>query len=175
VSPISRPTCPEPRRASTLDIADANQEVAVSETATVLQHDTIAKLFAHYTAKLAPWYDLNDPARVFTLKVPDAALRAPLLFKAIIAFSACHWCKVHGEHGVIATAFHDACVTDFLQSMEAVSVESRDLNLAATCLLRSYELISGTHQAFEGLHELTSGRQSGDRESFAWRVLVRLE
>lgn len=129
--------------------------MAVDEPATVLQRDTIAKLFAHYTSKLAPWYDLNDPARVFTLKVPDAALRAPLLFKAIIAFSACHWSKVQGEHGVIATSFHDACVTDFLQSMEAVSVQSRDLNLAATCLLRSYELISGTYQAFKDLHELT--------------------
>ena len=119
--------------------------MAASELAAALQHDTIARLFAHYTAKLAPWYDLNDPARVFTLKVPDAGLRAPLLFKAIIAFSACYWSKVRGEYGVIATAFHDAWVTDFLQSMEAVSVESRHSNLAVTCLLQSYELISGTH------------------------------
>lgn len=134
--------------------ADVYQALAANEPNAALRHDTVAKLFTHYIAKLAPWYDLNDPTQVFTLKVPEAALRAPLLFKAIIAFSACHWSKVQGEHGEIATVFHDACVTGFLESSEATSAESRDSNLAATCLLRSYELITGMYLSADSLHQL---------------------
>lgn len=108
-----------------------------------LQDPGIAKLFAHYVAVLAAWYDLNDLSRTFTLVVPQIALQDPILFKAVIAFSACHLNKLNGGFGEIAAAFHDACVTDILQSMETLDTSSRSAKLAATCLLRSYELING--------------------------------
>lgn len=66
-----------------------------------------------------------------------------ILFKAVIAFSACHLNKLHGAHDEVATAFHAACVTDILHSMETPENSSRGSKLAATCLLRSYELIKG--------------------------------
>ncbi|KAJ4984949.1 hypothetical protein SVAN01_09555 [Stagonosporopsis vannaccii] len=118
--------------------------LASADPASALQDLGIAKLFAHYVTVLAAWYDLNDPKRTFTLVVPENALQDPILFKAIIAFSACHLNKLHGTYGEVATAFHAACVTDILRSMEAFATSSRSGRLAATCLLRSYELINGS-------------------------------
>lgn len=64
---------------------DEIQFLASSDPLAALCNQHIAKLFAHYVAVLAPWYDLNDPHRTSTLVVPDTALRTPILFKAIIA------------------------------------------------------------------------------------------
>ena len=104
----------------------------------------IARLFAHYVAVLAPWYDLNDPHRTFAFAVPEAALLEPILFKAIIAFSAGHFHKTTGTHGDTALAFHAACISELLSSMSTPDMRSQGAELAATCLLRSYELINGT-------------------------------
>jgi hypothetical protein len=108
-----------------------------------LYNAEIAGLFAHYISVLAPWYDLNDPQSTFAFVVPEAALEEPILFKAIIAFSAGHLHQTTGTHGEAATIFHAACVTELLYFMSIPDVRPQGAELAATCLLRSYELING--------------------------------
>lgn len=119
------------------------QALACSDPTFALQDANVAALFTHYVNVLASWYDLNDPTRTFTFVVPETALYAPILFKAIIAFSACHLHKTTGVHGQLAIAFHSACVTELLDSMATPDTSLRGSKLAATCLLRSYELING--------------------------------
>ena len=108
-----------------------------------LRYAEIAGLFAHYISVLAPWYDLNDPNCTFAFVVPKAALKKPILFKAIIAFSASHLHQTTGTHVEAATIFHAACVTELLDFMSIPDVRPQGAELAATCLLRSYELING--------------------------------
>ena len=108
-----------------------------------LENAEIARLFVHYISVLAPWYDLNDPHRTFAIAVPEEALLEHILFKAIIAFSAGHLHKTTGTHGDTAMIFHAACVAELLGFMSAPNVEPEGPELAATCLLRSYELING--------------------------------
>lgn len=135
---------PSHQLGSDLDTVNDNaQALASSSPTAALQDAVIAALFAHYIDVLAPWYDLNDPTRTFTFAVPETALQTPILFKAIIAFSACHQHKLNKAHGGLATAFHSACVTELLDSMEISTTRPWGSELAATCLLRSYELISG--------------------------------
>ncbi|KAI9729384.1 MAG: hypothetical protein M1834_006908 [Cirrosporium novae-zelandiae] len=106
-----------------------------------LQHSTIVRFFHHYVNVLAPWYDLNDSSRTFGTVVPIRALDTPILFKAIIAFSASHW-SIEDLAPPLAQAFHTACVKDLLAVMRNPH-ESHGDYLAATCLLRSYEILNG--------------------------------
>ena len=43
----------------------------------------------------------------------------------------------------IASEFHTACVQEFLELISEVQPRSHGNELAATCLLRSYEIIEG--------------------------------
>lgn len=110
-----------------------------------LQKSRASDLFQHYIDALAPWYDLSDGARHFAVQVPVLALDEPLLFHALMALSAMHLAKtmmpsVRPE----AEAYHGACIHGLIGLSEA---ESRLLDsgiaLAATCLLRSYEILAG--------------------------------
>lgn len=103
----------------------------------------VAELFTHYINTLAPWYDLNDSRRIFGTLVPENSLDCPILFKAVIAFSACHKSKTSGGVQGLASAFHASCVQEFLLLMNKVELRSHGNELAATCLLRSYEIING--------------------------------
>jgi hypothetical protein len=62
----------------------------------------------------------------------------------LIAFSATHKYKTLGQFAELATAFHAACVRELLDSIEHEKPESQGDYLAATCLLRSYEILNGT-------------------------------
>jgi hypothetical protein len=117
--------------------------LAASSPDIALGDPDIAKLFAHYINVLAPWYDLNDAQRFFGIQVPLNALETPILFKAIIAFSASHRNKICGDMQGIAQAFHSACVQEFLLVINQAERRSNGNELAATCLLRSYEIING--------------------------------
>ncbi|KIW18130.1 hypothetical protein PV08_02418 [Exophiala spinifera] len=117
--------------------------LASSDPAKALTEPEIVEAFAHYISVLAPWYDLNDPQRTFGTLVVETALQVPILFKAIVAFSARHSSKLNGSNSEIANIFHDACVEDFLSSMESPDTTLKGSKLAATCLLRSYEIING--------------------------------
>jgi hypothetical protein len=108
-----------------------------------LDNPTIARLLSHYIDSLAPWYDLNESSLVFGTIVPLHALGCPVLFKALVAFAATHRYKTSGQSEDIATAFHAACVRELLDSLKHVKTESQGDYLAATCLLRSYEILNG--------------------------------
>jgi hypothetical protein len=128
------------RSPETLEQANS---LAACSPRTALSSLGIARLFAHYIDVLAPWYDLNESSRVFGTTVPSHALDCPVLFKALIAFAATHRHKTSGESEDMATAFHAVCVRGFLESIEHVEPESHGDYLAATCLLRSYEILNG--------------------------------
>ena len=104
----------------------------------------IASIFRHYIDVLAPWYDLCEEEQPFGRIVPAHALDNSVLFKAIIAFSAHHKHKVMGGINGLGCAFHSACVQDMLAVMENFPSNLRSEYLAATCLLRSYEILIGT-------------------------------
>ena len=108
-----------------------------------LQHPQIAALFQHYIDVLAPWYDLNDPRRTFGVVVPQLALHNPILFKAIIAFSATHLSRLSDATNSIAVNFHTSCVEELLATLQEDDGIDREECLTATCLLRSYEILNG--------------------------------
>lgn len=105
----------------------------------------ISTLFRHYTEVLAPWYDLCDEDRHFGRVVSARSLDNPVLFKAIIAFSAKHKEKTSGGAEEMGLAFHGACVRDMLAVVDDFDSSLRGEYLAATCLLRSYEIMIGNH------------------------------
>lgn len=124
------------RKVKACKLAAASPRVALADPC-------IAGLFAHYITALAPWYDLNDSQRTFGTVVPQNGLDCPILFKAIIAFSASHMSRTENSMQEIASAFHTACVQGFLKLINEVQPRSHGNELAATCLLRSYEIIDG--------------------------------
>jgi len=108
-----------------------------------LQCPRVAGLFRHYVDVLALWYDLNDSQSLFGTVVPIHALKNAVLFKALIAFSACHENRISGNAQGIGTVYHAACVRDLLAAMHDIQPEFQGDYLAATCLLRSYEILDG--------------------------------
>lgn len=109
----------------------------------------IASLFCHYIDYLAPWYDLNDSHNLFGTSVPTRALSNEVLFKALIAVSACHQHRVSRRAPGLDQVYHAACVKDLLAAMDLAEMDNIHSELlgdylAATCLLRSYEILNGT-------------------------------
>lgn len=116
--------------------------VANSAPRKALENELVTELMIHYLNILAPWYDLNDCQLNFARLVPLHALENPVLFRALIAFSASHKSKVCSSTSVLASAFHSACVSELLQHLEKNGSDAEGDCLAATCLLRSYEILN---------------------------------
>ncbi|KAK7994196.1 nucleoside-diphosphate-sugar epimerase [Apiospora arundinis] len=118
-----------------------------------LAHATVAQLFAHYIAVLGPWYDLNDATNLFSTVVATRALDFPVLFRAVIALSCCHWAKVTGDAlDNAALSFYGACIKDLLEALTMGTSGSFTIGfsgelLAASCILRSYEILSDNMQS----------------------------
>ncbi|KAK0636414.1 hypothetical protein B0T17DRAFT_81262 [Bombardia bombarda] len=130
-------------------------ELAQQPPRDALTHPTVAHLFSHYIVVLAPWYDLNDANNTFGNVVAIRALDSdlPVLFRAIIAFSACHWSRVtDASVQNVALSFYSACIKDLLRAlgMSSPGPSSTGFSgefLAASCLLRSYEILSESMQS----------------------------
>jgi hypothetical protein len=127
------------------------QSLVTSDPGIALQHPIIAFFFRHYIDFLAPWYDLNDSQNLFGTLVPQRAMQNSILFKAVIAFSACHESRTQrcDRYQELGHVFHGACVRDLLKVLNDVHPNS-DIQgdvqgdcLSATCLLRSYEILNG--------------------------------
>lgn len=125
------------------DSLELSDTIAACSPGVALNNSGIASLFAHYIDALAPWYDLNESSQVFRTAVPLHALDCPVLFKTLIAFAATHKHKTTGQWEHVAASFHAACVSKLLQSIEHVEPGMQGDYLAATCLLRSYEILNG--------------------------------
>lgn len=109
-----------------------------------LEAPEIARLFAHYIAELAPWYDLSDASARFGIEVPETALQTPLLFSAIIALSAMHASCTRAQGARSTAEFYHGCCVRMLIAIEDDNVLlQQGVALAATCLLRSYEILDG--------------------------------
>ncbi|KAK6857801.1 hypothetical protein PG995_005500 [Apiospora arundinis] len=96
-----------------------------------LAHATVAQLFAHYIAVLGPWYDLNDATNLFSTVV--ATLTGDALDNA-------------------ALSFYGACIKDLLEALTMGTSGSFTIGfsgelLAASCILRSYEILSDSMQS----------------------------
>lgn len=132
----------------------------VDDPRAALQDERVARLFHHYTLSLAPWYDLSDAERTFTKQVPYEALSSPLLFAAILAFSAVHLsCTGVLSSRANAELFHAFCVDQLIR------LETRETKagvaLAAVCLLRSYEILSedfDPNRHLSGAYALADGQ-----------------
>lgn len=104
----------------------------------------IASLFSHYVTEVAYWYDLSDAAQCFERNVPELALDEPLLFYAIIAVAALHVTKTMKRNlKDVAEQYHDRCIACLIALKEGDALVSNGRALAATCLLRSYEILDG--------------------------------
>ena len=121
----------------------------------MLQSNDVAHCFEHYLRVLAPWYDLNDLDNSFRGLVGKLALHSSLLLSAIVAFAAIHQSKT-GQAGIrlLAERYHARCL-HLLIGLGAYDVVITDgTALAATCLLRSYEILAGKYandaHCFEG-------------------------
>jgi hypothetical protein len=109
-----------------------------------LENQVIAILFRHYIDFLAPWYDLNDSQNLFGTLVPQRAMDNPILFKAVIALSACHESRTFSRYQDLGHVYHAACIGGLLEVLNNVQREMQGDYLAATCLLRSYEILNGS-------------------------------
>ncbi|KAF4497750.1 TPR domain containing protein [Fusarium agapanthi] len=149
---------------------------------TALQDQNIARLFHSYTSNISEWYDLSDSACSFGLEVPSIALDEPLLFCAVIALSSMHACKTSApSFRKVAEFYHHRCV-QFLIALDAGDeLIGRGVALAATCLLRSYEILYGDVDpnmhlrgaySMASLHDLLSGiPQAGLLGAGFWNYL----
>ena len=119
----------------------------------------IATLFRHYIDFLAPWYDLNDSQSLFSILLPRNAIHNSILFKAVIAFLACHQTRTSGRYWDLGYVYHAACIRNLLEIMDDIEPEMQGDYLAATCLLRSYEILSGEANLISCIWEalMTSG------------------
>ena len=134
---------------SVLSDVEQATTAAASSPRTALQSPQIAELFTSFVTLIAPWYDLNDSEAYFGTLVPSLALDSPVLFKAVIALAACHKYKTLTHASIrtsnfVAPAFHAACVRELLLCTENLKPEMHGHALAATCLLRSYEILNST-------------------------------
>ncbi|KAG5800140.1 hypothetical protein H9Q69_000858 [Fusarium xylarioides] len=149
---------------------------------TALQDQNIARLFHSSTSNISEWYDLSDSACSFGLEVPSIALDEPLLFCAVIALSSMHTCKTSApSFRKVAEFYHHRCV-QFLIALDAGDeLIGRGVALAATCLLRSYEILDGDVDpnmhlrgaySMASLHDVLSGiPQAGLLGAGFWNYL----
>ncbi|KAM0343430.1 hypothetical protein ACHAPU_008611 [Fusarium lateritium] len=147
-----------------------------------LQDQKIARLFQSYTSDISKWYDLSDAACSFGIVVPTIALDEPLLFCAVITLSAMHTCKTSAP-GFRKTAefYHHRCVELLIDINEGDDLIIRGVALAATCLLRSYEILDGDVDpnmhlrgaySMASLHDVLSGTlQAGLLGAGFWNYL----
>ena len=93
---------------------------------------------------MALWYDLSDAQSTFSTHVPIISLDDPLLFSALMALSAMHMSKTATPSSRdVAEWYHGQCIR-LLIDLDANDPRiERGVALAATCLLRSYEILDG--------------------------------
>ena len=109
-----------------------------------LEDPEIARLFHSYISYISHWYDLADSAQSFHIRVPVTALEEPLLFYAVIALSAMHAYRTSTERSLpTAEFYHAECVRLLISLEEQSALVLSGVALAVTCLLRSYEILTG--------------------------------
>ncbi|KAJ5090462.1 hypothetical protein N7532_009146 [Penicillium argentinense] len=150
------PSADRPSPAPESSVSRLESLVSTKDPKAALKDFDNFRLYQNYVFNLAAWYDLNDRQRHFTDVVPVRARDSPLLLSAILAFSAINLAhRKNGEEkmGSVAEFYHLESVEMLLEITRngPMGYQSKSDTLAAICLLRSYEIISGTpltHAAF---------------------------
>ncbi|KAI1153077.1 hypothetical protein F4825DRAFT_461351 [Nemania diffusa] len=107
------------------------------------KYRSAANYFRHYINNVAPWYDLSDAHLCFSTEVPTIALDEPLLFSAVIALSAIVISQTTASSArTVAEAYHTRCIRRLIDLDSEHVLIKKGVALAATCLLRSYEILS---------------------------------
>ncbi|KAI1173035.1 hypothetical protein F4777DRAFT_590108 [Nemania sp. FL0916] len=110
-----------------------------------LESPTLATYFRHYIDHVAPWYDLSDEHCHFRTVIPRIALDEPLMFHAIIALSAMVMSHtIDPPARLIAETYHASCIRRLIDLGPEDVLVMKDVALATTCLLRSYEILAET-------------------------------
>ncbi|KAF2169398.1 hypothetical protein M409DRAFT_52646 [Zasmidium cellare ATCC 36951] len=102
------------------------------------------RLFSHYTEVVAPWLALTDPDQHFRHVVPHEAFSFPILFNAIIALSAQQLHMLHGLDIGIADLFHQRCIVALIAALSHQVLAADGRVLAATVILRMFEMLRQT-------------------------------
>ncbi|KAF2494557.1 hypothetical protein BU16DRAFT_582463 [Lophium mytilinum] len=122
-------------------------QIATLSPRSSLQHPAVLSLFTHYLTHLAPWYDLLDPHHHFANTIPTASFTSPILFRAILAFAASHLSRTLPPSSPnptpVAALLHDSFLSSLITALSTITPASQPNYLAATCLLRSYEILNG--------------------------------
>jgi hypothetical protein len=108
-----------------------------------LHNETISALFSHYIERLAAWYDLCEQDRPFESLITVRALEVPVVFNAVIAFSAQHKALNDARYETYSTLYHSACIEGLLGGISSFNPTLQEDYLVAACLLRSYEILGG--------------------------------
>ncbi|KAB5583507.1 hypothetical protein GE09DRAFT_303521 [Coniochaeta sp. 2T2.1] len=124
----------------------------------VLESSRMADYFQHYITDLAPWYDLSDGRCTFGTTVPRIALDDPLLFSAVMALSVMHVSNTISPSSSatasreVAEFYHGRCIRLLIALQEGDRQLEGGVALAATCLLRSYEILDTAQDADPNRH-----------------------
>ncbi|KAI1077049.1 hypothetical protein F5B20DRAFT_303842 [Whalleya microplaca] len=142
----------------------SNRALVIDTPRKALEKPETANYFHHYIVDLALWYDLNDALSTFATKVPVIALDEPLLFSAIIALSAMHVSKTTAPSARdAAESYHTNCIRLLIELDAEDARVTRGVALAATCLLRSYEILDeevDPNRHLQGAYSFASQRHS---------------
>ncbi|KAI0506568.1 hypothetical protein F5B22DRAFT_441090 [Xylaria bambusicola] len=112
----------------------------------LLQSSELASYFRGYINNVAPWYDLSDSSCSFSNEVPLIALDECLLFYAVIALSAMYVSQTTAPSArTIAEMYHTKCIRRLIDLGPEDVLIGKGVALAATCLLRSYEILFEKH------------------------------
>ncbi|KAJ4676159.1 hypothetical protein HRR93_004058 [Exophiala dermatitidis] len=123
--------------------SDHDPEVSLQDPRKALQDEEIAECFEHYLKVLSPWYDLNDHDSTFGAVVAEQAQQNPLLLSAVVAFAAMHKARTgHSSFMPVADRYHNQCLRLLIGLHDYDAATKDGTALAATCLLRSYEILA---------------------------------
>jgi hypothetical protein len=79
----------------------------------------------------------------FEVEVPELALTNPILLYSICAYTARFLSIVSNYEPTVADQYHGKCLELLIPMLDDVSISSSEILLAATCILRLFEQISG--------------------------------
>ena len=90
---------------------------------------------------MVPQLDLSDAERHFTRIVPQEVFEFPILFHAVLAFSAQQLQRYDSRYTKIAELYYTKCVADMIPVLESEDLAADGRVLAATVILRMYEML----------------------------------
>ncbi|KAI8945227.1 hypothetical protein F4801DRAFT_598198 [Xylaria longipes] len=128
-----------------LDLGQEQKDLSLDEVPRkALESPELANYFRRYISNVAPWYDLSDSQCSFSAEIPIIALDEPLLFYAVIALSAMYVSQTAAPSArTIAEAYHTRCIRRLIDLDLEDVLTKKGVALASTCLLRSYEILTG--------------------------------